>query len=186
MSGARWPNHEEKIAYEALGKNMSTLPRVMPGGDRSLNVVADAFDGVPGRVVEATRAANDEALRHHPGQGEWSAIEVIGHLVDKLGIWHCRMERIASQDHPTLELYDQDRLVRLRGYRTARLDSLIEALGEHSRTLADVLRKLPPEAAKRKGIHPEYGEITLLRCAEIPLESIDGHLEQVRAALATI
>ncbi len=149
----------------------------------SLESLANALDDVPARVAEAVGRPGDEALRRRPGPDEWSAIEVVGHIVDKMGIWRQRVQLIAAEDRPVLELYDQDRLVQARGYQTAALEELLAISWERCRTFAQVLRNLPPESANRRGLHAEYGEITLLRCVEIPLESIDAHLEQLRAAL---
>ncbi len=33
----------------------------------------------------------EHAIRHRPAAGEWSAIEVVGHMIDKMWIWTGRM-----------------------------------------------------------------------------------------------
>ncbi len=48
------------------------------------------------------------AIRHRPAAGEWSAIEVVGHMIDKMQIWISRVERIMVEERPALPAYDQD------------------------------------------------------------------------------
>ena len=31
--------------------------------------------------------SDDHAIRHRPAVGEWSAVEVVGHMIDKMHIW---------------------------------------------------------------------------------------------------
>jgi hypothetical protein len=152
--------------------------------DPMLEEFARSIVGVPGRTAEALGAADDAALRRRPGPAEWSSIEVVGHLIDKMEIWRQRVERIASEERPVLELYDQDRLVEARGYGMAAVVDLMEKLEERCTSFANLLRELQISSAERAGVHPEYGEITLRRCVEIPLESIGPHLHQLQAAKA--
>jgi hypothetical protein len=92
-------------------------------------------------------------MRRRPEPGEWCALEVAGHLVDKLEIWRARAQAIASQERPYLDLYDEDALVQARSYRTAQLDDLPEEL---ARWLCRVRRHRPdaPRGYGRPDRHP--------------------------------
>jgi hypothetical protein len=37
---------------------------------------------------------DDDAIRHRPAAGEWSAVEVVGHMIDTMQIWTSRVERL--------------------------------------------------------------------------------------------
>jgi hypothetical protein len=92
-----------------------------PGGmmEPPFATLADEIASVPSKVTAATSGADDQALRRRPEPGEWSALEVVGHLVDKMRIWRARVQAIAVEERPRIDLYDQDALVTAQSYRTA-------------------------------------------------------------------
>jgi hypothetical protein len=145
--------------------------------------LADEIASVPSKVAAASSGVDDQTLRRPPEPGEWCALEVVGHLVDKMRIWRARVQAIAVEERPRLDLYDQDALVAAQSYRTAQLGELLEELAAGCAAFAATVSALPEETAHRTGIHPEYGEITLRQCVQIPLASIGPHLTQLRAAL---
>ena len=153
--------------------------------EQPFSVLAEQIAAVAPNVAAATSDADDETLRRRPEPGEWCALEVVGHLVDKMEIWRARVQTIASQERPYLDLYDQDALVQARSYRTAELGDLLEELAAGCAAFAGTIRTLREEMAGRTGIHPEYGQLTLRQCVQIPLASVGPHLAQLRAALAT-
>lgn len=130
----------------------------------------------------ALQTSDDQALRHRPGQGEWSAIEVLGHMIDKMGHWAQRVERIVHEENPALPRYDQDAEVREHDYQHASLAELQKRLEQRCEHFAVLVELLPFAALQRTGVHSERGSLTLRQCVEIPLGSVPGHLEQLRAA----
>ena len=49
--------------------------------------------------------SDDHAIRHRPAEGEWSAIEVVGHMIDKMQIWTSRVVRLMVEEQPALPEY---------------------------------------------------------------------------------
>ena len=137
---------------------------------------------IPITFQHALRTADDRAIRHRPAVGEWSAIEVLGHMIDKMSHWSNRVERILLEERPTLPGYDQDAEVREHGYHRADPAVLNEHLQQHCERFAALVASLPATALQREGVHSEYGPMTLQQCIEAPLESVPEHLEQLRAA----
>jgi hypothetical protein len=129
---------------------------------------------------------SDARLRRRPGPGEWSAIEVAGHLVDKLEFWAERVERISREERPFLPGYDQDAVVRERGYADAALTTILERLHRAAERFAVVVESLSAGALDWVGIHGENGPMTARQCIEAPLASIPGHLDQLRAASSSL
>ena len=126
---------------------------------------------------------NDEnAIRHRPAAGEWSAIEVVGHMIDKMQIWISRVERIMVEERPALPAYDQDALVRDHAYQHANPELLFEQLRQECERFALLVEGIPTSALQREGVHEEFGPITLRQCIEFPLESAPEHLAQLRSA----
>lgn len=125
---------------------------------------------------------DDHAIRHRPAAGEWSAIEVVGHMIDKMGIWIGRVERLLAEERPALPAYDQDALVREHDYQHADPEELFEQLRQACERFAGLVERVPVSALQREGVHEEFGPITLRQCITYPLESSPEHLQQLRAA----
>ena len=151
----------------------------MPGAQHAL---AERLRAVPTDFRAATITLDDGALRHRPAAGEWSAIEVLGHIIDKMEAWATRVERIAVEDHPLLRSYDQDASVRERGYQERPLQELLDKLTQASAHFADVVERQPAGALDREGVHEEAGPMTLRQCIQAPLDSLAGHQAQLRSA----
>jgi hypothetical protein len=135
---------------------------------------------------EALLLNNDDAIRHRPVEGEWSAIEVVGHMIDKMHIWASRVERILAEEQPALPGYDQDALVREHDYQHADPVVLIERLSQACGYYAAMVERVPTSALEREGMHEEFGPMTIRQCIEATLESVPQHLAQLRAAQALV
>lgn len=126
--------------------------------------------------------SDDRAIRHRPSADEWSAIEVVGHMIDKMQIWASRVERIQVEKQPTLPGYDQDALVREHDYQHADPEQLLGRLRQECERFAALAERIPTSALEKVGVHGEFGPMTLHQCVEAPLASASEHLEQLRAA----
>lgn len=125
---------------------------------------------------------DDHAIRHRPAPGEWSAIEVLGHMVDKMRNWASRTERILMEERPSLLAYDQDASVREHDYQHADAEALLEQLNRSCEHFAAIVERIPDSALERQGLHSQDGPMTLRYCVEAPLQSVKGHFEQLCAA----
>jgi hypothetical protein len=133
---------------------------------------------------QALRMEDDRAIRQRPAAGEWSAIEVVGHMIDKMANWSKRVERIWQEERPSLPGYDQDAMVREQGYQQADPAVLCARLERECEHFAAVVAALPPSALEREGVHSEFGPMTIRQCVQAPLDSVPDHLAQMRAAQA--
>jgi hypothetical protein len=129
---------------------------------------------------------DDDAIRHRPAESEWSAIEVVGHMIDKMQIWASRVKRITVEKLPLLPGYDQDTLVRDHDYLHADPEVLFEKLRHACEDFASLIEHIPVTALQRKGVHEELGLITSRRCIEAVLDSVPDHLAQLRAAQSLV
>ena len=133
-------------------------------------------------VFRMALLSDDHAIRHRPAAGEWSAIEVVGHMINKMQIWTSRAELIMVEERPALPAYDQDALVRDHDYQHADPEAVFEQLRQECERFAILVERVPTSALQREGVHEEFGPMTLRQCIEAPLESAQEHLEQLRAA----
>lgn len=147
-------------------------------------VWAERLRALPGQVRAILEPLDDRTLRARPAPGEWSAIEVLGHLVDKLRVWCGRLERILGEEQPFLPGYDQDAYVREHDYQAADRAGLLAALTRSAEHFAQVVEDLSDAALDRVGVHGESGPITARACVELPTTSAFEHLAQMQAAIA--
>ncbi|HXX79641.1 MAG TPA: DinB family protein [Ktedonobacteraceae bacterium] len=138
--------------------------------------------GIPAFFREALLPSDDAAIRQRPAEGEWSAIEVVGHMIDKMQIWASRVERILAEERPILPGYDQDALVREHDYQHADPNVLFEHLSQACERYASIVEYVPTSALNHEGVHEEFGSMTIRQCIEATLDSVSVHLVQLRVA----
>lgn len=89
--------------------------------------------------------------------GEWTAVEVIGHVADSAEIFAERVRRCIEEDRPSLPSFDQDALAAER--RNAERDPL-ELSRRVSAAHSEIVQRLMDERARsRPGIHSEHGQL---------------------------
>ncbi len=145
---------------------------------------AQRLRALPAEVRAVVEPLDDRAQRARPAPGEWSVIEILGHLVDKLELWRERVDRIVREERPFLPGYDQDASVRDRGYQSANGTALLAAVADACERFAVTTAALSEDMLAREGVHGEMGRITLRDCVAMPVEAATAHLAQMRAAIA--
>jgi hypothetical protein len=134
----------------------------------------------------ALRQLADDAgmrIRTRPAPGEWSVLEVMGHILDAEVVSASRYRFIVTQDEPALIGYDQDRWVQGLHHN----DDDVAALLDHFEAirLANVAmwRRSNPTERSRVGRHAERGPESY----DLSFRLIAGHdrvhLAQARDAL---
>ncbi len=89
--------------------------------------------------------------------GDWTAVEVIGHVADSAEIFAERVRRCIEEDRPALPSFDQDALAKER--RNAERDPM-ELSRRVSAAHAAIVQLLMDERARsRPGVHSENGEL---------------------------
>ena len=71
---------------------------------------------------------DDERARVRPAEGEWSTVEVAGHLVDAERRALARIALVLNDDNPELAGYDQNGLVRENDYQHQALQVVVDRL----------------------------------------------------------
>jgi DinB family protein len=105
------------------------------------------------RIVRTVDADRLRSVRF----GEWTAVEVIGHIADSAEIFAERVRRCIEEDRPALPSFDQDELAKER--RNAERDPM-DLSRRVSAAHAAIVRLLMDERARsRPGLHSEHGEL---------------------------
>lgn len=92
----------------------------------------------------------ETTVRWRPNPTKWSAIEIIGHLIDSAANNHQRFVRAAGQDDLIFPGYAQDEWVRAQQYATAPWNEVIALWQSYNRHLVRVMAAVPAEIRYRK------------------------------------
>ena len=146
-------------------------------GDREpLEVLRQTPTTVRAMCAELT----DTQWRTPMADGEWNALQVVGHLLDVDVVYGFRWRLILTQDRPSYPGYDEKRWSQLPRPAPTQLLAALEGL----RTANLALLEGVDDAATRLGVHGEQGEerfdLTVRKIAGHDL----AHLNQLDRTLA--
>jgi len=127
-------------------------------------------------------------LRTAPGENEWSAMQILGHMTEMIPYWlnHCRILIAATGPPPRFGRTpgSPERLAGVSRGATARPDGLLTQLEGAVRSAATAIRKLSTEERGKRGINSERGELTVAEVIEsFIVGHAEEHLAQVQSAL---
>jgi len=92
----------------------------------------------------------DSVAARVPAPGSWSALQVLGHLIDSAANNHRRFVSARSQDDLVFDGYDQDRWVEAQDYEHARWSELLVLWSAYNRHLARVMAATPRDVQLRE------------------------------------
>lgn len=136
----------------------------------------DAYERAPARLRSAVAGLTRDDLTARPGPGEWSILEVVVHLADSDEISIDRMKRMLTEDNPPLLYADETQYVRRLFIHDQDLEDALTLMEVGRRQFARVLRKLPPEAFDRTGVHNRRGTVTVGGMVASYIKHVDDHL----------
>jgi hypothetical protein len=138
--------------------------------------------GTPAAMREIVRGAGSH-LRTRPAPGTWSALEVLGHMLDAEIVSSARYRFIVAHDEPTLIGYDQDLWVQGLNHNDDDPSALIDQFEAIRLANVAMWRRASPNERGRVGIHEERGSESY----DLMFRLIGGHdrihLAQAREAL---
>lgn len=122
------------------------------------------------------------------GPGRWSPYDVIGHLIHCENTdWIPRARLILEHGTSrTFEPFDREYMMRLREGHGPRLDVLHDEFARLRAANLELLRawKLGPADFERRGVHPEFGEVTLGQLLATWVVHDLDHVTQVARVMA--
>jgi len=146
---------------------------------------------VLGALASAPRAyrrvlgrASRRRLGRRPARREWSATEVLGHLLDAEVTLAFRIRKLAAEPGGVIVAWDQEKWT--DGLRHQRGDArtLLDAYAALRAANVDQIRRLTPAQRSAAGRHHEYGRLRVNEMLEHWAEHDLNHLDQIRAALS--
>ena len=124
-------------------------------------VKIDMIRTLPAKLETAINGLTDKQLDTPYREGGWTVRQVVHHLADSHLNAYVRLKLILTEDNPNLKPYDQDAWAALSDSTDMPVGVSMEILrGLHDRWTT-VLDRLPEDAWRRGGFHPENGNVTL-------------------------
>jgi hypothetical protein len=127
-------------------------------------------------------------LRRAPGEQAWSALQVIGHLVEMIPYWlhHCH-HLIAATHEPPQFGRTLDAPERLAGVEAATTSDALELLSQLQQVVATAakdIRSMTGAELSKTGIHVRQGSMTVANVIEqLIVGHAEAHVVQVQEAL---
>lgn len=139
---------------------------------------ADLLRRMPVVLRELISALPNRAVEYHPGPGKWCIKEVVGHLTEEdkrdfVG----RVELMLRQEHPRLDLNDQDKVALERHDCDKDIFELLDEFASVRETSVRFIEQLSASDLERTGAHPKIG---LIRVRELLHEWLYHDLNHAR------
>jgi DinB family protein len=151
------------------------------GDDDPARVQSETPEILRGLVLEA-----EGHLRTRPAPGEWSVLELLGHIADAELVMSGRYRWVIAHDEPELPGYDQDLWVDRLSHNDGqpeRLIRLFEALRAANVTLWG---DSTPSQRARAALHSERGRETLDEMFHMIAGHDRFHLDQAQRTLGAV
>jgi len=144
--------------------------------------IIETLKHLPERIESELAGVSREAMRHRPAEGEWSIIEVVGHLADSATVWHTRLYSVWSMTDPLFVPFDGDDWVRAHAYQDSELPAVVSQIRRERLEIVDLLEDAVDWT--RTGQQPGVGRRSLKQFAEFLIRHDEEHLNQIRALKA--
>jgi DinB superfamily len=130
------------------------------------------------RAVPLLTALSDAETAKPRTDGQWSAKQILGHLIDSAGNNLQRIVRLQLQDSLSLPGYEQNGWVRIQHYEQRAWSEIIALWSALNRHLAHTIQHLDKEALAHTW-HLEGEQITLAFLIEDYTAHLQHHLRQI-------
>ena len=131
-------------------------------------------------------ASAGEDLRTRPADGEWSVIELLGHMFDVELVLGVRLRRTLYEENVKLSGFDQDRWVSAAGYADAAAEPLLEALASVRPLTIAAWQGASPGQRQNTALHSERGPEGADTIYRLLAGHDRFHLDQMRATIEAV
>ena len=149
---------------------------------------AERIEAQVDELARIIAASTDQQWHHRPGEQEWHAAEVCGHIAEMMPFWAEAARYVASNPGASFGRHEHDPR-RLggpaQGAALSRHDA-VEQLRHAAATACHAIRQLPDTAWQTEGISVTRGPMTVEQIIETLLAAhLEEHVSQVVEALGS-
>jgi uncharacterized damage-inducible protein DinB len=147
----------------------------------SMQNVLERLAQAPQELITLLRDLSAEAIRTRNSADEFSALETVCHLRDlEIEGYGVRINKILTDDNPTLPDIDGSRLAIERDYNSQEVTEALEAFTMARQQNITVLKQVSEDQLERTGLLTGVGEVSLDKLLSMMSEHDDDHLDDVR------
>ena len=125
----------------------------------------------------------EQARRATDGADGWNIPQIVGHLRDDNEVCIKRTRLMLDQPRAPLPTYDQLALVNANHYAEQDIADVFARFASERRTYVALLSGLSADQWNRTGLHPTWGEVTVVEHATNGALHDINHIEQIVKAL---
>ena len=144
------------------------------------------LERTPLAVRELLNGLSEDWTASSGGNGEWQPFDIVGHLIHgEETDWIPRAKMILDQgEDPTFVPFD--RFAQFENSKGKRLSDLLEEFAERRRESLSTLRSwnLTDEQLDLRGVHPEFGDVTLRALLASWVTHDLSHIRQIVTVMA--
>lgn len=139
----------------------------------------------PAKLAKLLKKATPAKARKRPAPGKWSIAEILAHLADTEFAMGWRIRIVLSEPRSTLQPFDQDAWAGAMRYEKRDPKKSLEQYRALREANVAVLKSIAPSDWKKCAMHPERGELTVRKIAEMTAGHDLNHIAQIERILAT-
>jgi hypothetical protein len=136
-------------------------------------------------LMDAIAGLDEEGFRLRPREGEWTAAEVLAHLLaNEQGL--TEIARLAlTQERPGVQSRGEaQREVEAKSAQRMPVPQILHGLLAQQRDTMKLLEPLEPGHLQRTAVHSRFGEVSVGWLIERIAEHVEEHAGQIRAQRA--
>jgi uncharacterized damage-inducible protein DinB len=150
--------------------------------DINTGILLDAFKLGPQRLSQVLSGLNKDDLKANPKPKKWSIQEIVLHLADAEIMGAARIRQIFAQPGSSFVTYEQDIWANNFAYRSQDISAIESALNLFKclrETSYDIFRRAEDIDWAKKGMHPDFGPISLRQLLELYADHSERHIGQI-------
>lgn len=162
------------------------MPTRTAGIGSEMQLTLRALSDTPAEMARIVRGCSDAELQRQPAPDAWSAREIVAHLRACAEVWGSSIDRMISEDHPTIRYVSPRGWIRRTDYLEQRCRDSLRELSKARVGLVERLGALDASGWSRRATFTGTTlgrDATVLSYARRIADHEVGHLDQLRRAL---
>lgn len=143
----------------------------------------DELDGLAATPIILRRLLAGDPPSQPSGDEGWTAREIVAHLRDCEKVFIQRCSKMAHEQEPRIEAFDQDAFARDRDYAATDLTAALNKFAQFRGQSLQLLTSLTDADWQRSGTHEDSGRITIESFARHSMSHDLAHLRQIAESL---
>ncbi|MBI1743186.1 DinB family protein [Candidatus Acetothermia bacterium] len=139
----------------------------------------EGLSATPAVLSHMMSSAPKSVWDKRPDPERYTLREVAAHLADWEGVWFERLDKVRTQEMPTLQGYNPDDFLKKNNYAQIEVGTSLKRFQEGRAKILKMLENLEISQWSRKGNHTERGLLTMQDLAVIIVGHDSYHLRQV-------